>query len=750
MSEKTSLEDRVAQLVARYEEQQKQHAQKTQAQLDELEGARKELKNALAELGIAQDEKRTLGEQIRDLLERVTAAEAGGGDLKRLKEEAEAELDSMTRERDNLQMELSSCQRERDSYGNELGELKATVSELEGELAEMRASANREEAAAEKMKMLQQALERKDQQAKEERERLEAEVARLLDELEQAKAAGGSGFEQAQKEKQRADGLEQQIAVGKQALEKALGELGVVIEENTTLQQAIEQISKKSAEQHAEVADARKELEEAMKALGVANDEKMSLKDKVESLAEQIRQLMSQVNVKITEARGDSDGVFQERDALKQECAALAQERDAVLAELGTLRERVAELEEQIASMTSTQKEMQEKVDMEMGRLSAANAELQLELTRMKEAAGQGGVEVMALREKAERLEKEIGQCKTTLNKGFETMRIQEVKRAESKAQAGRRGARAEAAPVNPMCEMVDTMVEKYKELEASLDRMNQDLAKATSTLNELREKCNQQEKAGSLEVQAVQAAARKERQVLVNAALGSLHSLRTHLVATLSGLRESAPPIHKAMAHHAATTEGTRLAWHAGAGRWAIHSEGMVDHMILRLEVPPMGVYGPGVNGGARHSPNSFRRGGAGMRTGVSGASLPALPTVKGRTPGEPRSVSAKSLRAAQYNNQRAGQAPFGGQSTQQQVYGPRRSIVPTGAQLYGHPQGPSQSLRQPSWQSSAQSGGANGSRPCGGHNGSHVSSHFNIGAVGGTPPLNKSKVLCDTRELS
>ena len=105
---------------------------------------------------------------------------------------------------------------------------------------------------------------------------------------------------------------------------------------------------------------------------------------------------------------------------------------------------------------------------------------------------------------------------------------------------------------------------------------MDIDLAAATSAMDQIRAKFDSVEEDGKRAVGEAKAEAKRQRQVLVNAALSSLNSLRTHLVATLTGLREDAAPAQKQMATQVATDDdGAKLAWNAAQGRWALMSGG-------------------------------------------------------------------------------------------------------------------------------------------------------------------------------
>lgn len=169
---------------------------------------------------------------------------------------------------------------------------------------------------------------------------------------------------------------------------------------------------------------------------------------------------------------------------------------------------------------------------------------------------------------------------------------------------------------------------------------MDIDLAAATSAMDQIRAKFDSVEEDGKRAVGEAKAEAKRQRQVLVNAALSSLNSLRTHLVATLTGLREDAAPAQKQMATQVATDDdGAKLAWNAAQGRWALMSEGKMDHLVIRVAVPPpMGIRGfhssvHDLSGAPNTelSPNM-------RRPPVEGGSLPPMPAprpaLQGRRP--------------------------------------------------------------------------------------------------------------------
>ena len=408
--------------------------------------------SALEELGLANDENRTLSQKIQALLDRVSQAEAGSNDVR---SERDAYLDQRDRARAELERaerRIDALQSERTNLLEVQDELNSTIEELREKVESMRGLAGLEaerEQALEKARMLQEAL-----------EKMGAEKEELKEALAQAKAAGGSSFEELQACRAKVAALEGEMATCQSSLEKALKKLDVEMDEKKGLVARVEQLIEEASRQGHELSDARRELGEAMSALGVANDEKATLLEKTRSLAEQIKSLMAQVNLRLDEASGGNESQLAE---LRQRCDALVAEN----AELKGERERADALEAELKRSSSAQEELQGKMEREMRALSEANQELQDELDAARRGGAAGGKEVERLRERAAKLEAEIEQCRETLKKGFDTMKIRPVNPG-AKAADGRRGARGHAGQDGAMAlsAMVDSMLDKYRSVE--------------------------------------------------------------------------------------------------------------------------------------------------------------------------------------------------------------------------------------------------------------------------------------------
>lgn len=73
---------------------------------------------------------------------------------------------------------------------------------------------------------------------------------------------------------------------------------------------------------------------------------------------------------------------------------------------------------------------------------------------------------------------------------------------------------------------------------------------------------------------EAAKAQRQKERQSIVNAALGCVHSLRSYLVSSLTGLRDASPP--------------SKFEWNDKSHRWGLVSSGEWDKVVMHVELPP------------------------------------------------------------------------------------------------------------------------------------------------------------------
>ena len=130
-----------------------------------------------------------------------------------------------------------------------------------------------------------------------------------------------------------------------------------------------------------------------------------------------------------------------------------------------------------------------------------------------------------------------------------------------------------------------ETMGSRYDVAETALERASAEL------------------KAANLRTLALEVASRQEREALVKAAVGSLQQLRTHLVDTLSGLREDPNrwpdqehPKHRPKKSTEAGLDG--FSWNPNKHRWGVSTAGgAFDEMVMRLEMPDIPPSSPSLS---------------------------------------------------------------------------------------------------------------------------------------------------------
>ena len=101
----------------------------------------------------------------------------------------------------------------------------------------------------------------------------------------------------------------------------------------------------------------------------------------------------------------------------------------------------------------------------------------------------------------------------------------------------GPRGKGSVATPV--LHRNVRRMVERLGSLDESLGQMKEQLDKAASAMEELRDKLTNADGHEKELVEGMREEARQQRQALVSTALSSMSHLRSHLIYSLTGLRE-------------------------------------------------------------------------------------------------------------------------------------------------------------------------------------------------------------------
>ena len=396
--------------------------------------------------------------------------------------------------------------------------MSAKIGDLKVEIAEMRERNSSAEAAHEKVQMLQAALAKTGK----EKAALEQQVGTLLAQLEAARPTDASANLNLKSD--LATVLEK-LKVREVELDKVRAELAAVMQAGTGGFAAVE-----------ELQSAMRMLDEAYVELHLVKDENASVQQRVEHLVRET-----------TTAKTKLEAVLDHLKIERTEKQTLAQSLQQLVAECERIKAECAEL----------------------------TAQLQASRKEQDLLGGSADKAVVFLRDEKLRLEAEIARCKDRI---AETQ-IRPQPPATAKAGEGAPKQIKDADGRPPLLDYVELLVRKHRSVEASYVQMQDELARAASAVLEVRRRLEQAEGGLEVRVKEVRAEAKRERHVLVLAALDSLSQLRSHLTRALSGLRDAADPSQQ------------HLAWHPLHKRWVLASEGRQDLLVLRVEMPPINL---------------------------------------------------------------------------------------------------------------------------------------------------------------
>lgn len=321
-------------------------------------------------------------------------------------------------------------------------------------------------------------------------ERLEGEITSAQNELEAERAKSANGG------KQLAEAHEHIAELGK-CVAKLEGEAAAAASQRAALEKALTEARDGNSQLEAERAVAKKVAAAVNRAIKNLNDS--AAKTKVQEL----------------EAKGlDKDSTPE----MRAEAMAAA-----VVGGMGLLEESVAEL----ASIRKDKKKLEKEHDLattEAAELKTKCGSLEEEVTDLKGQLQQLSQGAGANAGQAAKMQADIAQC---------VERITPVLPAkEAKAAEGR------------VTRLVDALVERAKSVEAQLVKMSDELARAAEALSTLKVALSEAEKGNGGEMAAVEQRAKQARAKLVASALESMNHLRSHLISTLTGLRECSPPM--------------------------------------------------------------------------------------------------------------------------------------------------------------------------------------------------------------
>lgn len=366
-------------------------------------------------------------EQLRELLERVGAAEAGSGEASGLRQALEEErartaelagrLEETTAVADSLKHQLDSL------------ESKETVARLEQELEtarneaeNLRQEVERRKDAEEQVEQLRQALE--DAQAEKERDRadtltihederrrFEEEKTLLQQQLEAAQKESAQARHEANMLLERAEKLVGQIEDNQSRFRETEQEQRRQIEEL----EALVAIGGASEESDRQLADLQNQLAEAQVRLDAAtsafDEERLALTERLARSEEQLEEAVSQLRGQADETQRSLEQVSSERDRLTEALAAAEREREELRQALDTLRHERDELESALQqshaeheNLRQSLEEAHHKRDELQAALDESGALLESVQTRLRDAEErlvQQSAEMEALRRDA-------------------------------------------------------------------------------------------------------------------------------------------------------------------------------------------------------------------------------------------------------------------------------------------------------------------------------------------------------------
>lgn len=488
-------------------------------------------------------------------------------------------------------------------------------------------------------------------------------------------AKAGEWQAQCEQANELADEKEVEMSQLRAMLDKALSELTVESSKASSLEEKVDELLQEIKRIGADFAKAQHELDHALCEMGVVKEENMSMQEQIrklvseaaaaietarerDRLVEQVRMLkggIERLGDQLTKAKAEGESFATAKAALE---AALADEREVVkekTAALNAASARVEELQEASAGFMQKRAELEaalakagaqadgnaKKLEHANARLAALDAAVEAVNARLADvadaaadaAAPQPAGAIMVDEDVAPRaaamvrgvdlavgrLEKadgelahakgavglavgELAQCRQALAdlESRSNMLAQQLAAVTRERDELNDGAGAGAAALTALraevsqcigrinrvlspqerrlagtgiVPLVAALLERFGAIERELGAMGDELAGAEGAMADLRNRLFDAESAGGELLKAEQEKARRERAVLVDAALGSMRLLRKHLVATLGGMREAVIAAPEALV---APPEGRKRV---------PHSTGRTD--VLHLQLP-------------------------------------------------------------------------------------------------------------------------------------------------------------------
>ena len=396
----------------------------------------------------------------------------------------------------------------------------------------------------------------------------------------------------------------------------------------------------------------------------IAVNEKLTLKEQIGRLVAEVENARKGNAAGSAALQAELDALRAANGGLKAALAKLEADRKAALeanasqaggaaARLAAAEDRARRLEVELEAALAEALQLRENGRVEQSRARETIASLEAELNAAKSTDAVR--ELGRLKERLKKLEPQVSMMKEVIDRAYAELGFEGAPEGAPEGASG--GASGGASPRGSplghrsgggsgaggyqhlrIQRLVDLVKEMQSKAKQSVQEMHEELEKATKMLQKLRASLIAQAQGDGPRVQEVREQAKRDRAVLVSAALSSLSQLRSHLIFALTGLRESSASLPSSMraqstsfVEHPALSGYTqqavaasKLAWatrpgaagvsiaglpqtlqqpphqqqhrHPMAMRFSSSSppiDGRLESLVLRLEVPPMNSLG-------------------------------------------------------------------------------------------------------------------------------------------------------------
>ena len=563
--------------------------------------------------------------------DKVAQLESAGGEVFQKVETLEAERDSVRAMLDKALTELNVKISANKSLEERLQRLVAETEKRQAELAEVRTE-------------LQSVFAELGIQL-DENQTLKEQLRAIFDEVSEARKGGAAAAAQRdalQAERDELEGLYEELKAESEAMRSAnenaerdrraseekirmltdgMGRLG---EQKRELEARLESEQAEAAAREATLKARNEELE----ALAAGGGEQLR---KAEEAAARLEREQGELKAVLERGFADLKLPFNAKHALSDLVQQLLKWGEQTKKANAELLAKIKELESKVSEGVVAI----EKLRAEAAAASGPSSQLVQQAAPLPDVSDDASA---LWREQAERL-------------GLEAERSMELILEALKGKEKDGDGSATSAAIQPssgkpptLPERVEGLISRFHEVKDGLERMEDELSKATSTIGDLKQSMESFDNMLESKVKEVKEEARQRRQKLVSAATASLSHLRAHLTFALAGLREN-PHKGRVVPKEYSTemASGTRVAWHPFEKRWAVRSEGEFDQLVLKLAVPKENALGFRANPGPvdRWQKGAFR-----SPRGLQGPRPPpikpnGLPTAQPPSHSDPTSLS-------------------------------------------------------------------------------------------------------------